>query len=135
MEVFGGQIIQLEKSDEKGMLNADQIKNYLDKASKATCKIIISKNIFGSGFFCLIPYLEKSNSLLHALITCYHVLDNILNENKIEIIINEEHKFISLEQRKFWINKELDFICIEIKEKQELIAFILLIIIIVIIII
>ena len=119
MEVFGGHIIQLEKSDEKGMLNADQIKNYLDKASKATCKIIISKNIFGSGFFCLIPYLEKSNSLLHALITCYHVLDNILNENKIEIIINEEHKFISLEQRKFWINKELDFVCIEIKEKQD----------------
>ena len=118
MEVFEGQIIKLEKSDEKGMLNADQIKNYLDKASKATCKII-SKNGYGSGFFCLIPYLEKSNRLLHVLITCYHVLGNVLNEKKIEIIINEEHKFISLEQRKIWTNEELDFVCIEIKEKQD----------------
>ena len=118
MEVFGGQIIKLEKSDEKGMLNANQIKNYIDKALEATCKIVVS-NGFGSGFFCLIPYLEKRNCLLHVLITCYHVLKNDLNEKKIEIIINKEHKFISLEQRRIWINKELDFVCIEIKENQD----------------
>ena len=118
MEIFGGQIIKFEKSDEKGMLNANQLKNYSDKASKATCKIIVS-NGFGSGFFCLIPYLEKRNCLLHVLITCYHVLENDVNNNKIEIVINKEHKFISLEQRKVCINKELDFICIEIKEKQD----------------
>ena len=118
MEIVEEQIIILEKSDEKGMLNANQIKSYLDKASKATCKIIIS-NGFGSGFFCQIQYLQKRNSLLNVLITCYHVLENDLNEKKIEIIINQEHKFISLEQRKIWINKELDFVCIEIKEKQD----------------
>ena len=118
MEIVEEQIIILEKSDEKGMLNANQIKSYLDKASKATCKIIIS-NGFGSGFFCQIPYLQKRNCLLNVLITCYHVLENVLNEKKIEIIINKEYKFISLEQRKIWINKELDFVCIEIKEKED----------------
>ena len=42
-----------------------------------------------------------------------------LNRKEIEIIINEEHKFIYLKQRKIWVNKKLDFVCIEIKEKQD----------------
>ena len=39
MEILGGQIIILEKSDEKGMLNVNQTINYLGKSVNATCKI------------------------------------------------------------------------------------------------
>ena len=38
---------------------------------------------------------------------------------KNEIIINKEHKFISLGQRRIWTNKKLDFVCIEIKENKD----------------
>ena len=118
MKIFGGRNIILEKSDEKGMLNVKKTKNYLDQSLNAACKIILSDG-FGSGFFCQIPHLKNVNGILLALITCYHVLKNDLNEKYIEIIINEEHKFILLEHRNIWANKELDFVCIEIKENQD----------------
>ena len=118
MKRFGGQIIILEKSDEKGMLNVDQAMNSLGISKNATCKIILS-NGFGSGFFCKIPYLEKGNDFLHVLLTCYHVLEKDLNKKYIEIKINKEHKFILLENREIWTNKDLDFVCIEIKEEQD----------------
>lgn len=108
--------INLEKSDEKGMLNVNTIRNYLDKATEAVCKIILP-NRFGSGFFCQIPYLDIDNGLF--LITCYHVLENHLDEKKIKIIINKDPKSIILEQRKIWANKDLDFVCLEIKEKED----------------
>lgn len=120
MKIFGGRNIILEKSDEKGMLNVKKTKNYLDQSLNAACKIILSDtDRFGSGFFCQIPHLKIGNCILLALITCYHVLENDLNEKYIEIIINEEHKFILLEHRNIWANKELDFVCIEIKENQD----------------
>ncbi len=55
------------------------------------------------------------------LITNDHVLPKeILNyKNDIEIIINGETKTISLKQRKIWNDKEMDFTCIEIKEKED----------------
>jgi len=118
MIIYNEQIIKLEKSDEKGMLNAKTMDNYIEKALKATCKIYVS-NGFGSGFFCLIQYLENDNTLLPVLITCYHVLEHDLDKDEIEIIINKNYKSISLKERKIWKSKELDFVCIEIKKEQD----------------
>ena len=116
METFEGCNIKLEKSDEKGMLNASEIEEYLNTARKAICKIV-SSNGFGSGFFCKIPNSKNNKDLMNVLITCYHVLD--LNKKEIKIIVDEKPKCISLEQRKIWKNEEKDFICIEIKEEQD----------------
>ena len=81
---FGGFDIKLEKSDEKGMINAIAIKEYITKAEKAVCEICLS-NGFGSGFFCKIPYTENNNLLLPVLITNNHVLskDTLNNDKKI----------------------------------------------------
>jgi V8-like Glu-specific endopeptidase len=109
-----------EFSDSKGMLDAKTIIKFLPRAIKAVCEIKLSKG-FGSGFFCKIPYTENDNLLLPVLITNGHVIsEEILNyKNDIEIIIDGETKIISLNQRKIWNDKEMDFTCIEIKEKED----------------
>ena len=91
---------------------------------KQFVKIPLSKG-FGSGFFCKIPYTENDDLLLPVLITNNHVLsEEILNhKNDIEIIIDGETKNISLNQRKIWNDKEMDFTCIEIKEKDNIHTF------------
>ena len=120
MEKFDGFNIKLEASDEKGMLEADSTIEYLLKAKKAVCEIKLP-NGFGSGFFCKIPYTENDNLLLPVLITNNHVLSKELlnSKNDIEIVINGETKNISLKQRKIWNDKDMDFTCIEIKEKED----------------
>ena len=120
MEKFDGSNILLEASDNRDMLDAIFIKEFLEKAIKAVCEIPMSIG-FGSGFFCKIPYTENDNLLLPVLIANGHVLsEEILNyKNDIEIIIDGETKIISLNQRKIWNDKEMDFTCIEIKEKED----------------
>ena len=111
--------IKKEKSDEKGMLNVNAIFEFSSKAKKAICEIKIP-NGFGSGFFCRIPYTDNNNLLLPVLITCNHVLNkDLINSKDIKIILNGESKTISLAQRKKWTDQDLDFTCIEIKEKED----------------
>ena len=121
---MGNYDIQLEKSDEKGMLDF-QLMHYLAKAQKAICKINLSEG-YGTGFFCKIPFTENFNHLLPVLITCNHVLskDIIESENYIEIIVEEEKKSISLkEQRKKWTSEDMDFTAIEILNNDNIDEF------------
>ena len=118
MSKFKGYNIKLEKSDEKGMINANAIINYLPKAMKAVCQICLS-NGFGSGFFCKIPYTQNNNILLPVLITNNHVLSKDALENDIKIKLNGKIKIISIKGRKKWTDKEMDFTCIEIKEEED----------------
>ena len=120
MKKINGSNITPEYSDEKGMLDAKTIMKFLPRAIKAVCEIKLLEG-FGSGFFCKIPYTENNNLLLPVLITANHVLTKeILNsKNDIEIIINEEPKVLPLEQRKIWNDENMDFTCIEIKEKED----------------
>ena len=120
MSKFQGFDIKLEKSDEKGMINAIAIKDYITKAEQAVCEISLS-NGFGSGFFCKIPYTQNNNLLLPVLITNNHVIskDILINNNDITIKINGKDKVISLKQRKIWTDEKLDFTCIEIKEDED----------------
>ena len=118
MSKFEGYNIKLEKSDEKGMINALSMVNFIQKAAKAVCEIDLS-NGFGSGFFCKIPYTQNNNLLLPVLLTNNHVLSGNTLENDIKIKINGETKSLSLKGRKTWTNKEMDFTCIEIKEEED----------------
>ena len=122
MEDFDINDIKLEKSDEKGMIDLQSIKEYITKAEKAICKIILS-NGYGSGFFCRIPYTENNNLLLPVLITNNHVLSrNIIeSENNIELLIEDEIKNIPLNKpRKKWTNEKMDFTVIEILESDNI---------------
>ena len=121
MSKFEGYNIKLEASDEKGMINALSIGNFVEKAKNAVCEICVSTQKYGSGFFCKIPYTQNNNLLLPVLLTNNHVLseDSLENENEIKIKINGETKFISLKGRKKWTDKEIDFTCIEIKEEKD----------------
>jgi len=119
---LGGINIKPEFSDDKGMLDASSLIEFSQKAIKAVFEIKLL-NGFGSGFFCKIPYTENDNLLLPVLITCNHVLSKELlnSKNDIEIIIDGETKILSLKnyQRKIWNDKNMDFTCIEIKEKED----------------
>ena len=50
MSKFSGFKVNLEKVDDKGMININALLNYIPKAKKAVCEIILS-NGFGSSFF------------------------------------------------------------------------------------
>ena len=112
--------IKPEYSDKKGMLDTKTIMKFLPRAIKAVCEIKLLEG-FGSGFFCKIPYTENDNILLPVLITANHVLTNdfLNSKSDIEIIINGETKVLPLKQRKIWNDENMDFTCIEIKEKKE----------------
>ena len=113
MKNFGEFNIRL---DEEALLVNDSMIEFSKKAKNAICKIKLL-NGFGTGFFCKIPYTENNNLLLPTLITNY--LELLNSKNYIEININGETKIISLNQIKIWNNKEMDFTCIEIKEKKD----------------
>ena len=112
--------IKLEISNNKGMLNANAIANFIQKAKEAVCEICLSKG-FGTGFFCKIPYTEDNNILLPVLMTNNHVLsrENLESKNDIKIIINGQTKTIPLKKRKIGTDEKMDFTFIEIKEKED----------------
>ena len=119
MSKFEGYNIKLEISDEKGMINGNTMMNYLQKAINAVCEICVSTYKFGSGFFCKIPFMENNIIFLPVLITNNHVLSKKELEKEIKIKINGETKIIPLKGRKKWTDEEMDFTCIEIKEKED----------------
>lgn len=125
MAKFDEYYINLQNSDEKGMLDLEAIKEYLIKAEKAICKIIIDEKVsYGSGFFCKIPYTKNNNVLLPVLLTCNHVLSSdSLKSQSIEIILEGKSKIIPLKQRKKLTNENMDFTCIEIKEEDNIHSF------------
>ena len=116
----GNYKIKLERSDEKGTLDDEQMLEYISKAKYSTCQILMDENnhnLYGSGFFCKIPYTENNNNLLNVLLTCEHVLnkDVVLSNKDITIKVNDKIKKISLsKKRKKWSSKEMDYSCIEI---------------------
>lgn len=98
--------------------------DFIEKSKYTTCKIINeNEKKYGSGFFCKIPYTNDNNILLNVLITCEHVLGeySVFSDKNIKIIVNDKEKIISLKKnRKRWINKDLDYSCIEIIEDDNI---------------
>ena len=119
MENFQECNIRLENSDEKGIVEADAMIYYLQKAKNSICEIQL-KDGFGTGFFCKIPYTDDNNHFIACLITCNHVLSkDLIKENNINIIIDGQTKTIPLNQRRIWTDEIIDFTCIEIKENED----------------
>jgi len=119
MKIFNANNIKLEKADGKGMIDGNAMIKYLPKAKIAICEINL-QNGFGSGFFCKIPYTEDNNHFIPVLVTCNHVLtSDLIKQNNIKIIVDGVIKILSLNQRKIWTDKKIDFTCIEIKEKED----------------
>ena len=85
----------------------------------ATCKII-TKNSNGTGFFCKIPLY---NQLIKFLFTSNHIInkDLIKTGNNIHFVYKLKRKKIKIaDNRKCFINEDLDYTCIEIFDEDEI---------------
>ena len=90
-----------------------------NKVTKAVCKITIERNgrkAYGTGFF-----LNYSDSKKY-LLTCYHVINPTLENNKIEIEIHNQKKMQLTFNNRFtkYINQPKDIAIIEMKESDEI---------------
>ena len=95
----------------------------INQMKKNICKVRINQD-FGTGFFCKIPFPDKSN-MLPVLITPSHVLrEEILNQKgaKIDIEFDNEKNFIelNLNNRIKYTNRIYDVTIIEIKENDHI---------------
>ncbi len=127
----GNYTIKLENhGDEKGTLDDEQMLKFLSKAKRCTCQIFINdnnENLYGSGFFCKIPYTKNNNILLNVLLTCEHVLkkDVVFSSKNIKIKLDDKIKNISLsKERKKWSNEKMDYSCIEILDDDGMMIII-----------
>ena len=96
-------------------------KTILNQMMNCICKIKINATN-GTGFFCKIPYKNRS---IKVLMTNYHVLDDIYyQQNKdITLLLNDEKevKIINLGiERKTYFNKDYDVAMIELKENDNI---------------
>ena len=90
------------------------------QAKNNILKIINQRNVTGTGFFCLIPFPDKTN-LLPTLITNNHVLNEYDIETKKKIKFSSQEKNYEIEidnQRRCYTNKEYDTTIIEMKANE-----------------
>ena len=95
----------------------------LEQMEKNICKLKLSNGNKGTGFFCYIPFPDNNN-LLPVLITNNHLINESLlyNDNeiiKIEIKKGESSKFLNLNGRKKYTDKNIDITFIEIKQELD----------------
>ena len=99
--------------------NFDSIKK---QSQKCLCQIILNNNEIGTGFFCLIPFPQKTN-LFQVLMTNNHVLgeNDIINGKSVKFTINNDEKEINIlvdNSRLVYTNKIFDITIIEIKKNE-----------------
>ena len=108
--------IQNKISIIKEKSNKDDHLNVKLKLEKSICEII-KKDGYGVGFFSKINY---KNNEIYCLFTNSHVItEEMLNKEYIEIKINNKIKEIYLNKKR-WINKDLDYACIEISKDDDI---------------
>ena len=96
-------------------------KTILNQTMNCICKLNIN-GVNGTGFFCQIPF---KSSLIKALMTNYHVIDEeIYNQNdEINLFMNDEKevKVIKLGNKRItYFNKDYDLTLIELKENDNI---------------
>ena len=88
----------------------------IETMKNCICRIQIEE-IFGTGFFCFIPYKNKK---LPVMISNNHIInDKILKNEKISVEIKNEKKTIYLTDRKIYTNTEYDITIIEINPEKD----------------
>ena len=101
-------------------MNKEQMKISVKQMENCICSIKCLDGGFGTGFFLILPILDKWNSSLTALITNYHVLKkNSIMGKTINFWINDgrlEYKIKIDDSRKIYSNEKYDVTIIEIKE-------------------
>ena len=110
MELYTGDDIEIDKKIEDVLIK---------KGEMATCKIITKYNN-GTGFFCKIPLY---NQLIKFLFTSNHIInkDLIKTGNNIHFVYKLKRKKIKIaDNRKCFINEDLDYTCIEIFDEDEI---------------
>ena len=94
----------------------------LEQSKECICKINLGENNLGTGFLCLIPFLDKSNQLT-VLITNNHILkkDDISIGKIINFDINNKNFKIKIDNStKTYTNENYDITFIEIKKNVGL---------------
>ena len=104
-------------------LNTYQMEKATFQMKNCVCKIELDNEIFGTGFFCLIPFPNKY-SPLPILVTCNHVLNenNLVEGTKINFSLNNGRikKSITISNsRKTFTDHEKDVTFIEIKPVED----------------
>ena len=102
----------------------NQIEYFKKILYKSTCKIIFDNKVYGTGFFCFIPFPNKLN-LLPTLITNNHILkqENIAEGQQIHISLYNLSESIMLnidKTRKVYTNEKYDITIIEIKQADKI---------------
>ena len=100
-------------------VSIEGIKKIFFQMENCVCKIYQNNNKIGIGFICKIVF---NKNILPVLITNNHVLNNIDNNQKIELIFNNEIKKIKIDKsRKKYIspNRNIDIAIIEIKPNKD----------------
>ena len=94
-----------------------------DELKKTICEIIIENNHgtgYGTGFISKIKY---KNDYMICLLTNHHVIseDMIKSKEYIKIKINNSQKYLDLKLiRKIFYNEEMDYMCIEILQEDNI---------------
>ena len=93
------------------------------KINSANKEGIISKDAYGTGFFCTIPLDENKN--INCLMTNYHVLnEKYFKERKeINLLLNDDNEARKIDlniKRIIYYKKEYDTTIIELKEEDKI---------------
>ena len=118
---------EYQLGDNPDSLSYDQLNHSLNQMKLSICKIKNDKNIYGTGFFCKIPF-PNPFSLLPVLITCNHILDiNDISKGKtINFSLDNEkikNSILINQQRKTYTNTKYDATIIEIKPEADKINY------------
>ena len=99
----------------------ESIKEIKKQMNRGICKIILNERNRGTGFFCKIPFPDRTN-MKEVLITNYHLIDEeyIKTNTSIKINIKGSEININLKDRIIFPNKEYDTTIIEIKESDNI---------------
>jgi len=99
----------------------------LDEIKKYICEIYLDNSIKGIGFFCYIPFPDKSH-LLPSLITNNHLINKNNKRVILNTLYNNKSKKITIEinnDRKIYMSEKYDTTFIEIKPIKDKIEYFL----------
>ena len=122
--------IKINKKSQKNEINKlEYTGSLLDDVKKYICKIYVDKFIKGIGFFCYIPFDEKSY-LMPSLITNSHLINEKNKKIKIKILSNSNNKEVIrsidlTDKREKYRSVKYDTTIIEIKPNKDKIKYFL----------
>ena len=120
--------ISLEVYTHKGgTQSTNSLSSLIQRGNYFSCKIILDKLNYGSGFFAKILSQSRNSKIIKVLFTCYHVLtEEFLNSHNVinlEFNNDEKRNILLNKNRLIWLNKYLDYTCIEILDEDNISEF------------